>query len=83
MVKINISIEGEELSDILDELLDMGVEFTETNREKIRELLKIVAHEAIDVLLERKILEKGATLYRKINSEINWSYKQDHRKSNL
>jgi len=27
--------------------------------------------------LERKTLEKGAQLYKKINSEINWTYKHE------
>ena len=48
-----------------------------SNRKEIREIMKILADETIDVMSERKILEKGAQLYKKINSEINWTYKRD------
>jgi hypothetical protein len=41
--------------------------------------MKILADEATEVLQDRKILEKGAQLYRKINSEINWTYKRDKK----
>ena len=77
MVKINISVEGEDLSEIIEELLNIGVEILNTNRDKIREGLKIFSDEALNVLMERKTLERGAQLYKKINSEINWTYKQD------
>ncbi len=40
----------------------------------------MLADESLDVLLEHKTLEKGAMLYRKINSEINWTYKRDKNK---
>ena len=39
--------------------------------------MKILAEEALDVMFEQKILEKGAQLYKKVNSEINWTYKKD------
>ena len=42
--------------------------------------LPMLAAESLDVLLEHKTLEKGAMLYRKINSEINWTYKRDKNK---
>ena len=77
MVKINISIEGEDISEIVNELLNVGIEVVKSNRKEIRELMKIFADEAFEVLLERKTLEKGAILYKKINSEINWTYKRD------
>ena len=80
MVKINISIEGEEIEDIIGELLDIGSNLLESNRKELRKLLNILADESLDVLLEHKTLEKGATLYRKINSEINWTYKRDKNK---
>jgi hypothetical protein len=77
MVKINIMIEGEEISEIINELLQVGVELLKTNRKELREVLKILADESLEVLNEKKILEKGAELYKKINSEINWTYKRD------
>ena len=80
MVKINISIEGEDIEEIMEELLNIGVGLLKSNRKKIREILQILADESLDVLLEHKTLEKGAMLYRKINSEINWTYKRDKNK---
>ena len=78
MVKINISIEGEDLSEIVEEILNIGIELVKSNRKEIREMMKILSEEAIEVLMEKKTLEKGAQLYKKINSEINWTYKRDH-----
>ena len=77
MVKINITIEGEEISEIINELLQVGIELLKTNRKELREVLKILADESFEVLYEKKTLEKGAELYKKINSEINWTYKRD------
>jgi bifunctional DNA-binding transcriptional regulator/antitoxin component of YhaV-PrlF toxin-antitoxin module len=77
MVKINITIEGEDVSEIINELLHMSIELLKTNRKEIREVLKILADESLEILNEKKTLEKGAELYRKINSEINWTYKRD------
>ena len=81
MVKINISIEGEDISEIVKELLTIGTELIKSNKKEIREAMKTLVEEAIEVLQERKILEEGAQLYRKINSEINWTYKRDKGKS--
>ena len=81
MVKINISIEGEDIEEIVGELLNVGIGLLKSNRDEIRELLKILADESLDVLLEHKTLEKGAMLYRKINNEINWTYKRDKNKA--
>jgi len=77
MVKINITIEGEDISEIVNELLHVGIELLKTNRKEFREFLKILADESFEVLYEKKTLEKGAELYKKINSEINWTYKRD------
>jgi hypothetical protein len=77
MVKINISIEGENISEIVDELMHIGIDLLKNHRKELREVLKIVADESLEVLNEKKILEQGAELYRKINSEINWTYKRD------
>lgn len=64
MVKINISIEGEDLSDIVSELLKIGTIMIRSNRRKIREFMEILADESIDVLMECNIIKKGAKLYR-------------------
>jgi len=79
MVKINISIEGEDISEIVEELLNVGIGLVKSNRTEIREALKILADETLDVLMEHKTLERGAQLYKKINNEINWTYKRDKR----
>jgi len=76
MVKINITLEGENVSEIVDELLHLGIELMKKNRKELREVLKIVADESLEVLNEKKILEQGAELYKKINSEINWTFKR-------
>jgi len=81
MVKINISIEGEDLSEIVKELLTISVEITKANRKEIREIMKIVGDEAVEALMDRKMLEKGAQLYKKLNTEINWTYKRDKQQS--
>ena len=77
MVKINITMEGEDISEIINELLHVGIELLKANRKELREALKILADESLEVLNEKKTLEKGAELYKKINSEINWTYKRD------
>ena len=79
MVKINISIEGEDISEIVEELLNVGIGLVKSNRKEIRESMKILADEALDIMMEHKILERGAQLYKKINNEINWTYKRDKR----
>ena len=76
MVKINITIEGEDISEIINELLHVGIELLKANRKELREVLKIFADESLEVLNDKKILENGAELYKKINSEINWTYKR-------
>ena len=38
MVKINITIEGEDVSEIINELLHMGIELLKTNRKEIRDV---------------------------------------------
>ena len=77
MVKINITVEGEDISEIINELLHVGIELIKTNRKELREVLKIFADESLEILNDKKILEEGAELYKKINSEINWTYKRD------
>ena len=80
MVKINITLEGEDIEEIIGELLNVGIDLLKSNRKEISEILQILADESLDILLDHKTLEKGALLYRKINSEINWTYKQNKNK---
>jgi hypothetical protein len=77
MVKINITIEGENISDIINELVHVSIDLLKANRKELREVLKILADESLEILNDKKTLERGAELYRKINSEINWTYKRD------
>jgi len=77
MVKINISVEGENLKDIVGELFSLGTDIVKSNKKQIRELLEIVGDEALTVLTKREILKKGAKLYKEINSEINYTYRKD------
>ena len=79
MVKISINIEGENLTEIVGELLNIGLDILKSNRKEIKEAMKILADDALDVLTDRKTVEKGAQLYKKINTEINWTYKKDKR----
>lgn len=79
MVKININMEGENISEIVDELLNVGIGLIKSNRKEVREALKILADDALDVMMEHSTLERGAQLYKKINSEINWTYKKNKK----
>ena len=58
-------------------MLHVGIGLLKTNRKELREALRILADESLEVLNDKKTLEKGAELYKKINSEINWTYKRD------
>jgi len=72
MAKIEIKIEGEDLEAIIKEIDGL----LERNRETIRKILRLLAEEAIAVIEERKIIDKGAEIYIKLNRAINWKYKQ-------
>jgi len=72
MVKIEIKIEGEDIGSIIREIGNI----VETNKKTIRTILDTLAMEAIDVLEEKKILDRGADLYVKLNRAINWRYKE-------
>lgn len=79
MVKINISMEGEDISEIIEELLNIAVGIVKSHRKEVKEALKILAEESLDIMMEHKTLERGAQLYKKINNEINWTYKKDKK----
>ncbi|HID25456.1 MAG TPA: hypothetical protein EYP23_03220 [Thermoplasmata archaeon] len=76
MVKIEISVEGENLSEIVSELVKILRETVKSNKAVVREIMKVFGEEAVSVLMERKMLEKGAKLYRELIEEINWQYKE-------
>lgn len=77
MVKIKIEIEGEDITEIVDELIRVGLSVLKENRKELREVMKLVSDEAFEVLEDKRTLERGAELYRKLNQEINWTYKRD------
>ena len=61
----------------LDEkTIDNIVNYALNNPTKIRKLIKLVGEEAISVLNERNIIDKGAKLYREITKAINNTYKK-------
>ena len=72
MAKIEIKIEGEDLDSIIKEM----DKILESNKDEIRKILHLLAEEAINVLEDRKIIDKGAEIYIKLNRAINWRYKQ-------
>ncbi len=72
MAKIEIKIEGEDIESIIKEF----DKILESNREVIRKILRMLAEEAIEVIEERKIIDRGADIYIKLNRAINWRYKQ-------
>ena len=80
MVKINITVEGEDIKDIFSDLFEIGLAMFKSNKKEMHDFLKFLADESLDVLLEQKTLEKGAKLYRKINNEINYTYKVEKNK---
>ncbi|MCD6512014.1 MAG: hypothetical protein J7K61_00215 [Thermoplasmata archaeon] len=71
-MKIQVTIEGEDLNEIIKELHGL----LDKNREEIRKILHILAEEAINVVEETKVIDKGAEIYIKLNRAINWKYKQ-------
>ncbi len=72
-MKIEIKIEGEDFGEFVKEI----GKIIESNREEIRKLIRFFANEAIDILEDKKILDRGADLYVKLNRAINWRYRQE------
>ncbi len=72
-MKIEIKFEGENVQQIFEEIK----KFLEGNKEEIKRLIRFIANETIDALEDKKILDRGAELYIKINRAINWKYRQE------
>ena len=72
-MKIEIKFEGENVQKIFEEIK----KFLEGNKEEIKRLIRFIANETIDALEDKKILDRGAELYIKINRAINWKYRQE------
>ncbi len=73
MVKIEINLEGETVQDILKEL---GL-ILESNKPLVKNIIEMLALEALDVLNEEKVLRRGADLYVNITRNINWKYHKE------
>ncbi len=58
-----------------EESVDNIVQYVKSHPEEIRELMEIVGEQALEVLMERHVLEEGAKLYRAIQREINYTYR--------
>jgi hypothetical protein len=56
MVKINISIEGEDMEEIITELISVGIKSIKSNRDELKELIDLFADEFIDILTKRNII---------------------------
>ena len=67
------NMRGREMKIELDEkTIDNIVNYALEHPDKIRMLIKLIGEESISILMERKILEKGAKLYREIMRTINY-----------
>ena len=71
-MKIQITIEGEDFEGLIKDVSTL----LENNREEIKNMLRILAKEAIDVVEESAILDRGAELYIKLNRAINYKYRE-------
>ncbi len=72
MAKIEIKIEGEDIESIIRDFDKLF----ERNKEEIGKILRMLAEEIIEVIEDRKIIDRGADIYIKLNRAINWRYKQ-------
>ncbi|KAA0001593.1 MAG: hypothetical protein FE046_01820 [Thermoplasmata archaeon] len=71
-MKIQITIEGEDFEELIKEVSAL----LENNREELKNVLRLLAKEAIDVIEESAILDRGAELYIKLNRAINYKYRE-------
>lgn len=62
-----------------EESIENIVKYAKSHPKEIRELMEILGEEALSVLMERKVLNKGAKLYREIQREINYVYKKGEK----
>ncbi len=75
-MKIQITIEGEDFEELIKEVSAL----LENNREELKNVLRLLAKEAIDVIEESAILDRGAELYIKLNRAINYKYREKNKK---
>ena len=72
-MKIEIKIEGENIGEIIREVSKI----IESNREEMRKLIKFFTNKKMESIDNKKILDRGADLYVKLNRAINWKYRQE------
>lgn len=71
-MKVEVAINKESIETIID--------YIKENPEQIRGLIQYLGDEVLEILMSKKVLKKGAMLYRCINGEINYAYhEEDHR----
>jgi len=56
MVKINISIEGDDMEEIMTELISFGIQSIKSNKENMKELIDFFADELFNVLEEKGVI---------------------------
>ena len=59
-----------------EESIDAIIKYTKNHKNEVRELIKLIGEEILSVLMEKNILKSGAKLYREIQREINYTYKE-------
>ncbi|MDG6218846.1 MAG: hypothetical protein QCI00_05355 [Candidatus Thermoplasmatota archaeon] len=59
-----------------EQSIDALVQYAKKHPDDIRNLIKIVGEEMLSVLMEKDMLDKGALLYREIQSAINYTYQK-------
>lgn len=64
---------------LTNESIENAIEYIKTHPKEIKGLMQYLGEELLDILMTRRVLKKGADLYRAINGEINYSYTKDER----
>ncbi len=59
-----------------EESVENIVKYAKAHPEEIKELMEVVGEQALEVLTERHVLQEGAKLYRAIQQEINYTYRE-------
>lgn len=63
--------------EITEESIKNIVKYVKEHPDEIKGLIQFLGDEVFEILLSRRVLKKGATLYRAINAEINYAYKKE------
>ena len=71
-MKVEVAISEESIRTIIKYIKD--------NPDEIRGFIQYLGDEVLDILMSRRVLKKGADLYRALNGEINYSYHKEDQK---